>query len=481
MALSLFIIPLYFDYINKGEYGYWTTILDLMALLNILNAGVGVYLVQIIAGEETRGTEATKRELSSLAVIQFTILIVIIPACVLIYLLFPSFSDAADHFPNSSWVYGLMVVNLLVNSIWNWFNSIIYGQNRITISNSLLLIQKTLMQISPIVFLMLGVGLLSFPISYLSINIILLVITFLVAYSFLRKFFSFSNITYVEVKESSIFSLRSLLGGASFYVLNFTDSLIIANYLSVSSVTVYVLTMKLCNFAKFIPAKIIGLAFPSIAQLVSEKHYERLQEITLKFFRVSLRLGLVSTGVIVLLNEIFVPNWVGLDKYGGNTLSLLFGILCLRESIFPIFFNIIYSTKEIKVINYIHFFEAISNIVLSIVFLKFWGITGVALASVLSSCVLSVSYGWYKATKIIKISFTAFIPSLVLTILRTLPSLLVLWAGRVLLLNYFSWISFIAILLCAGLVNLVSFEGRSLLKYRKLTIKQMVLKLIDNA
>ncbi len=324
MLLGLFITPLYFNYIENSEFGYWTTIFDLMALINILNAGVGIYLVQIIAGEKTKGFEYTRKALSSLVIVQSAILATMILVCAIVYVTFPSFRDAANHYPNSGWIYGLMTVNLLVNTVLNLFNSILYGQNRITISNSLILIQKTLTQILPIILFVIGIGLISFPVSYLSINIVLLTITFWLAYSFIRKFFSVSEITLAEIKETSIFSARSIIGQTSYYVLNFTDSLIIANFISTSSVTVYVLTMKLCNFTRFLPARLVVLAFPTIAQLVSEEHYERLREITLKFFRVGLRVGLASAGIIVLLNDIFVLNWVGIDKYGGNNLSFLF-------------------------------------------------------------------------------------------------------------------------------------------------------------
>ena len=57
------------------------------------------------------------------------------------------------------------------------------------------------------------------------------------------------------------------IGGISYYVLNFTDTLIIANYLSPHYVTIYVLTIKTSQILKFITPKLLSSTFPTINQL----------------------------------------------------------------------------------------------------------------------------------------------------------------------------------------------------------------------
>ena len=314
MVLGILVTPLFFRYITSSEYGYWITILDLMAFLNILNAGIGIYTIQTIAGEGTRSVKATENAMSSIVVLLIILLCLMVVTCVGIYALLPPLRDVEGQIRNSRWVFGLMSLNLLISSVWSWLNSIAYGQNRIPLSNGLMLIQKLLLQICPLLLLSLGFGLIAFPISFLSINSLLLLVILFLDLSFLRRFLRFRSLNRKDLGESSLFSARSLLGGASYYVMNFTDTLIIANFVSTASVTIYVLTMKLALVAKFLPGKLMGFAFPSIAHLIQEKSYERLHEVSLKFFRVGLRFGVFSAGFIVVMNGLFVPNWVGMEN-----------------------------------------------------------------------------------------------------------------------------------------------------------------------
>ncbi len=481
MAIGIIVTPLFFRYITVAEFGYWTTILDLTNFLNIFSSGISVYLVQTIAKESTSASKSIKTSFSSITAFQYCLALLLLLACFCFYFAFPTFGDPVNQFSNFHFFIGLMGIYLLVNALWVFNGNILYGQNRITLSNSLALVQKLLMQLLPVSFLFFGFNLIAFPLSFVLISLILLLVSTYFSWDYLRSRFSISAIEKKHIGEISLFSYRSILGGASYYVLHFTDTLIIANFLSSSSVTIYVLTMKLANFAKFLPGKVVSMAFPSIAQLVAEQHYERLRSVSKKLFAVGLRIGLFSGAVIFFLNDLFVPNWVGADKFGGNILSYMSAIICFRESIMLVFTNIIYSTKEIRTINYILFFEALSNIVLSIILLRFLDIEGVALATILSSCFLSVGYAWYKASVIIQATAFHFVIPLFLTILRFLPTFGVLWIGRLYLAQYFSWPGFVGLVLASGILNVISFEGATIYKYRKLPIKEIVLKVVNEA
>lgn len=481
MVLGILVTPLFFRYINMDEYGYWTTVLDFMNFLNILNAGIGIYVVQTIAKEKTGGVGNAKNALGSVIIVQMIIICMMLLACLVAYGMLPSFQDPSGKFPDSRRIYFMMTGNLLVNTFWVFLINILYGQNRVSLSNGIALGQKTLTQLLPLLLLFGGFGLIAFPISYISVSILLIIITVPLTFRYLGSRCSPKRVKSKDIQEISLFSFRYLLGNTSYYVLHFTDTLVIANFLSTSHVTIYALTMKLASVAKFFPGKIISLAFPSIAQLIQEKSYDRLHEVAIKLFRVGLRIGLFSGGVIVCLNQIFVPQWVGADKFGGNILSFLSAVLCLREAMMPVFINIIFSTKDIKTINYILFLEALANIIFSIIFLKFWGINGVALASVISSSFLSVGYSWYKASHIIHISVLSFVPSLLITVAKFIPTYFILWVGLMLLEAEFSWLLFLAVIIVAGVTNSICFEGRTILKYRKLPVKDIFYKVINEA
>lgn len=481
IILGMLVTPAYFIFLSNEEFGFWTTNLEFFNLLMMLNAGIGFYLVQTISGEKTRSHEETKQILSSLAVFQLIVLMIMSLLALSLFWLMPSFKDLKDQNSIAGIVYFLMAINLIISSICQFHAGVISGQNKVVHANAFTLSRKLITQTFPLGFLFIGFGLIAFPAAYLTANIAILLISIVLTFGYLKNRLSIKNFRLFELKKITVFSFRSFLGSAGFYVLNFTDNIVIANYLTNTHVTIYALTMKLGNLLKFIPSRIYSVSYPVIAQLINEKSYDRLHDLTLKFFRFGLRFGLTAFSGIFLINEVFVNHWVGSDKFGGVYLSLFSGIICLRESIFHYFSNIIYSTKSIKWLNYILFVEAIFNLTLSLILVNIWGINGVALATVLSTSVVSLSYGIFKASNIIKLSLWRYLPSVLSVTIRLLPTLAVLVYAHFYLSSNFSWLAFFIFAAAVGLVNIICFEGIVILKNRNLPMKELISKIIESA
>ena len=46
MITGIIITPVYFKYINSNQYGIWTSALDYIALLTLMNAGINIQIIQ---------------------------------------------------------------------------------------------------------------------------------------------------------------------------------------------------------------------------------------------------------------------------------------------------------------------------------------------------------------------------------------------------------------------------------------------------
>ncbi|MBU3917367.1 oligosaccharide flippase family protein, partial [bacterium] len=473
ILLGIVVTPIYFQYITTNEFGVWSTILELMTLMTLLNAGVGLLIVQTISNLSKKGVEYVRKNLSSLLFYQVFILIIMLLVCIVAYYILPIFRSYELSNDLKFNIYMIMVVYLLTNTFSSWLNFVMVGRNQIVLSNSIASLQKISNQLLPILFMFLGLGVISFSYSYITISFLGLCIYIIFCSSYLKDKISSNYVSKFAIKENTRFSFRMFLGGTGYYIFNFTDTLVIANFLSGHFVTVYVLTMKLGNVTRFVSAKILSSAFPSIAQLIAEENYEKLHEVILKLFRVAFRIAIFVPLFIFLFNETFVTNWVGFDKFGGNLISLFSAIICFREAIFPVFGSVIFSTKDIKTFNYILLFEAGTNILMSIILVRTWGIAGVAFATVLSSCVFSLGYSWHKASQIIRLEIWQYFPSMLTVFLKSLPSIIVLVFGLIILKNRFGWLLFIVILTVAGFINVLFFEGSIIIKHRKLHIKDI--------
>ena len=48
MITGIIITPIYFNYINSDQYGIWTSALDFITLLTLINAGINIQIIQIM-------------------------------------------------------------------------------------------------------------------------------------------------------------------------------------------------------------------------------------------------------------------------------------------------------------------------------------------------------------------------------------------------------------------------------------------------
>ena len=215
-------------------------------------------------------------------------------------------------------------------------------------------------------------------------------------YKDLIRLISFNEISLTNLKKPFEFLIKMFLGRTGWYLINATDAIIISKFLSTSEVTTFVLTMKLCNVFKFLSSKIINLGFPSYVQLISNKEYDKIINVFYVIYFQSLRVGILLSLIIVIFNQIFVSNWVGIDKFGGFAISIISALICFRESLIPIFTNIIHTTEDIKSFNIIVFIESIMNVFLSIILISKYGIVGVAFATLITTCFISTFYSVFQ-------------------------------------------------------------------------------------
>ena len=104
--------------------------------------------------------------------------------------------------------------------------------------------------------------------------------------------------------------------------------------------------MKISLILRFIIARILSATFPSFTKILSYNNFTRIIDLSRKFFRFALRGGIFFSFLILFLNKIFIYNWIGYENYGGDNLTLIAALICLRESIFPVFSNTIFATKK---------------------------------------------------------------------------------------------------------------------------------------
>ena len=134
MITGIIIIPLYLNYINSNQYGIWTTALDFITLLTLMNSGINIQIIQIMNSLKNDESEIN---LSSIFIYQILIILLIISLSILGFLYFPAFNEIYESENTRVVLITSMIFILIISSLNSWFNSVIQGQNRVGLSNFL--------------------------------------------------------------------------------------------------------------------------------------------------------------------------------------------------------------------------------------------------------------------------------------------------------------------------------------------------------
>lgn len=200
------------------------------------------------------------------------------------------------------------------------------------------------------------------------------------------------------IRNSKALFLHSLGG----YMAHSTDSIIISSYISVAIVGLYSNYTLITGYVNSFATQILNSFSESVGNLIASESVEHVYKVFKTIFL--LNFLVVSIPVIILANVInpFVSWWLGEEYLLGTATTCVilanFFIFGLRLSAltFKVKSGIFVQDQFSPLI------QGVINLVLSLIFVHFWGITGVLLGTTIS--VLSVGF-WQFPRLIYKYTF----------------------------------------------------------------------------
>jgi O-antigen/teichoic acid export membrane protein len=162
-----------------------------------------------------------------------------------------------------------------------------------------------------------------------------------------------------------------------------------------NSVGIYSSAVNIAEIWNFIPVIIVTVLFPAIiyAKKTSEElYYSRLKNISLLFFILSVSVAVITTIFAPLIIKIIYGNaFIGaitiLKIYVWSNIGMFFGILAT---------NYLVAENRRKTLALITFIPMIINVILNLMFIPKYGITGSAYATLISYSMVPISLMLFK-------------------------------------------------------------------------------------
>lgn len=408
VSQAVFIKTLGAEYL--GINGLFTNI---VSMLGIVELGIGsaiIYnLYEPIAKDDKEKIKSLmnfyKKSYRAIAVIVFIIGIMIIP-------FLGNIVGTVSIDINIEFVYMLFIIDVVASYLLTYKRSILYANQKTYITNLVHIGYLVIMNLIQIIILLVSKG----YIAYLIIKIICRLLENIVITIIANKKYPYITEKKVEKidKETTGDIVKKVKGLifhkiGSFAVLG-TDNIIISKFLGVVTVGLYSNYNMIIQAVSNLFLQIFDSLTASVGNLLVEKNQEKSYDIYRNMLMVNSILFTFAATEIICLIEPFIKVWIGEQYILSKTVLIIlvinFYIQGMRKTclVFKMAAGVFHEDRFFALI------EAVVNIVASVVLVKFLGLPGVFLGTIISALpILLISYPKYVYKPLFNKSFSMYI------------------------------------------------------------------------
>lgn len=405
------LVPLYLVYIPVELYGAWLASGSVLNWLSVVDPGLSTIVTQRVGKSYGSGNLE--------AVFAYAFWGILITTCIIAFVMFLGFEIAikipfwtrvsegsgfAEELQNN---FMLAVLATSLTLMAFAVGSVNIGMQATFINGINYLSANILSLLATVILLFLDAGLWAITIGLLIRAIVFLVGGLLC----MCRLFFITNITpNIKIKYAKdIFSLMSFtsIGRIGEIITKNADAILIARFVGVQSVPVYMLSQKGFSVAEMLLNRMAHGLSPSLSHLDGEAGKGRkVNEVVLGILMINIwMLPLAFIGFFTL-NESFIKLWVGNEFFVGNAISTLMCCLFMFSTLSTLMFVVCVALGDIKNSAIIRFFQSIVILTLLFAGLYYIGLIGAVLAPLVGYLCFSVWYFPISITKLAKITKT---------------------------------------------------------------------------
>lgn len=392
VVLGFVVQPMVLKYYGQPLFGIWSVILTILSYMGLFNIGVPAISMLLIAKTDNK-IEKIKIFINATLILT----IVSIIGIIVFYLLIIKFNGSRfllGDIPlgmekTIQLVFGLSVILFFIRFPLQVSQSAFAGFKKIHLQK----FYEGLVQ--PVYFLILIIAVLLkldiwglavvYGISQLAVNL-LSSLDFVLKYC-LRLGISFYRLVDIrcvrEIMRGSVPFF--LIGIPSLIILN-TDSLVISHALGISEVSRYVFNTKLLQFPLQFINTILSVFFPMYMKAYVDGNYKWLQKI---YDLLTSILPTISGGIwlaVVFWGRKIITLWTDDSSiYISESFMFIWGAYVYILTLVNISYTFIAGLNESKKVLFVAFLEAISHVIFTIVGIRIWGLSGLAVGVLLAS------------------------------------------------------------------------------------------------
>ena len=388
-VIGLLMLPFNVTHLGTAAYGLWVLTASVTVHLSVLDLGYGGGVVKFIAHYRARRDGKALNEIVSTLFFVFAALGCLaygIAAFVAFHLEW-FFKITPEQVHLGQWVLLIVSVNVALNFPFSVFGGVVNGFQRQHINGAVAIVSSVLVALVNVIVLTAGWGLLSL----VFVTTIVRVLTYLVYAANAYRTYPALHLSPALFRRSR---LREITGFSFYssvidwsYKLNYQlDQLVIGAFLGIAPVAVWAVAERITGATQNLTNQLNALLFPVVVDSDASDQRERLQQILLQGTRLSLATVLPIATALIVLADPLIRAWVGTRKpellASVPILQILTVAVAIRVGTGTAT-TLLKGAGSHRLLASVNLATGLTNLALSIVLARIWGLVGVAVGTLI--------------------------------------------------------------------------------------------------
>ena len=239
---------------------------------------------------------------------------------------------------------------------------------------------------------------------YLAIIVLLEPIFYSLMYLYL-KHKTYGNLTTLTFNKNIAFSILKdsfplIFASAFYFIYARIDQVMLKNMIDAEAVGLYDSAVRISEISYFVPNIVLSALFPAIMnakKTSNELYYKRTKKLLLAIFLISSLIAIVTT----LLSEQLLMIIFGIGFIGALPVLQIYAWSNIGAALNALAQQLLLAENLTKNISIGAFLGMVTNIILNILLIPIYGISGAALATLISYMIPFLSLLLFKKTRIL--------------------------------------------------------------------------------
>ena len=381
MLVGFFLVPYMLSTIGEAGYGAWVFLNSIVGYSGLMYLGFGATTCRFVA--HYRAREEWDRLNQTVSSVAFVYLCTgsIIVLLGIGFAIAAGWIDRWGDVPLTDIRLAILLlgVNMAVGMIGSVYGGVLHAVQRFDLYSGIQVTTALVRLSLTIALLQARHGVVTLAAIFLTVTLIENVLTALLAY---RQIPGLSvrprHVNRDALKECFGFSLFNFFRQMSTQMIYFTDTVVIGFMLGTRAVVPYYIGQRLSQMIQTPLEKVGDIVLPGAGECHARDDAEGLHQLLVKMIGLTLLLAAGFFIGSIYFGGLLISTWTGMDDPASHwVMVLLVGsqviaapLLMLKQALF--------AAGRVRVTSLIDFAEALVNLGLSLLLIRWWGILGVA-------------------------------------------------------------------------------------------------------